>query len=71
MQPLPSGEDGWANGRQKSTAGTGPPARASGDRLFLSKCARAKPLALASGIVTRMGQDSGRPAGGWLGGQRP
>jgi hypothetical protein len=44
MQPLPSGEDGCANGDKKSTAGTGPSARASGDRLFLAKCAEGKAL---------------------------
>lgn len=43
MQPLPSGEDGCANGRKNRRRAQGA-ARASGDRLFFLKCAEGDAL---------------------------
>ena len=44
QQPLVLRREGVSKRRGKSTAGAGLQGRASGDRLFSSKCARAEPL---------------------------
>lgn len=53
-------------------AGTGPQARASGDRLFLLKCAEGEALSPCIRDRHPHGPRPGAgPACGWLGGQRP